>query len=246
MSNDIKSILERMAVLEGKTTPVSVKHGLNPQQKSVHQLPALFKPRDISTVLKSKTDPQHPMKGKLVGDSVVPKQNALDEAMVDIEEDMIGKVKRDLTHYLDQLQQKISDDGRRDRDNTPIDKLEKKQHIDRDLKAKAVDAVAKRKAEEDYELDEDPTQQEIGVETPPAPIQDPQLPESAVKSYAMEDGSVLDCYGDQDRGFELRRGPRKLPTRFRNMDDTDMAVKLFQKRSAARDQDLDQDYIQER
>jgi hypothetical protein len=212
MSNDIKSILERMAVLEGKTTPVGVKHGLNPQQKSVHQLPALFKPRDISTVLKSKTDPQHPMKGKFVGDSVVPKQN----------------------------------DGRRDRDNTPIDKLEKKQHIDRDLKAKAVDAVAKRKAEEDYELDEDPTQQEIGVETPPVPIQDPQLPESAVKSYAMEDGSVLDCYGDQDRGFELRRGPRKLPTRFRNMDDTDMAVKLFQKRSAARDQDLDQDYIQER
>ena len=85
MSNDIKSILERMAVLEGKTTPVSVKHGLNPQQKSVHQLPALFKPRDISTVLKSKTDPEHPMKGELVGDSVKPKQNALDEAMGEIE-----------------------------------------------------------------------------------------------------------------------------------------------------------------
>ncbi len=87
MSNDIKSILERMAVLEGKITPVSVKHGLNPQQKSVHQLPALFKPRDISTVLKSKTDPEHPMKGELVGDSVEPKQNALEEAMGEIEED---------------------------------------------------------------------------------------------------------------------------------------------------------------
>ena len=246
MSNDIKSILERMAVLEGKTTPVSVKHGLNQQQKSVHQLPALFKPRDISTVLKSKTDPQHPMKGELVGDSVVPKENALDEAMIDIEEDMVGKVKRDLTHYLDQLQQKIADDGQRDRAETPIDKLEKKQNIDRALKAKAIDAVANRKAEEGYELDEDPTEQEIGVETPPPPIQDPQLPESAVKSYAMEDGTTLECWGDQARGFELRRGSRKLPTRFRNMDDTDMAVKLFQKRKAAQDQDLDQDYIQER
>ena len=246
MSNDIKSILERMAVLEGKTTPVSVKHGLNQQQKSVHQLPALFKPRDISTVLKSKTDPQHPMKGELVGDSVVPKQNALDEAMIDIEEDMVGKVKRDLTHYLDQLQQKISDDGQRDRSDKPIDKLEKKQRIDRDLKDKAIDAVAKRKAEEGNELDEDPTEQEIGVETPPPPMQDPQLPESAVKSYAMEDGTTLECWGDQARGFELRRGSRKLPTRFRNMDDTDMAVKLFQKRKAAQDQDLDQDYIQER
>ena len=246
MSNDIKRILERMAVLDGKTTPVDVKSGLNPQQKSVHQLPALFKPRSISTVLTSKKDPDHPMKGELVGDSERPKQNALDEAMVDIEEDMINKVKQDLTHYLDQLQQKIADDGRRDRDDTPIDKLQKKQNIDRALKAKAIDAVAKKQAEDSHALDEDPTQQEIGVEPPPPPIQNPQLPESAVKSYAMQDGTTLEAYGDQTRGFELRRGGRKLPTRFRNMDDADIAVKLFQKRKANQEQDLDQDYIEER
>ena len=246
MSNDIKSILERMAVLEGKITPVSVKHGLNQQQKSVHQLPALFKPRDISTVLKSKTDPEHPMKGELVGDSVEPKQNALEETMGEIEEDMVSKVKKDLTHYLDQLAKKMSDDGKRDRDDSPLDKLEKKQHVDRALKVKAVDAVQKRQAEENNELDEDPTQQELGVETPPPPMQDPQLPESAVKSYAMEDGIALEAYGDQTRGFELRRGSRKLPTRFRNIDDADIAVKLFQKRKANQEQDLDQDYIEER
>ena len=246
MSNDIKSMLERMAVLEGKITPVSVKHGLNQQQKSVHQLPALFKPRDISTVLKSKTDPEHPMKGELVGDSVEPKQNALEEAMGEIEEDMVSRVKKDLTHYLDQLAKKMSDDGQRDRDDSPLDKLEKKQQVDRALKVKAVDAVQKRQAEENYELDEDPTQQELGVETPPPPMQDPQLPESAVTSYAMEDGIALEAYGDQTRGFELRRGGRKLPTRFRNIDDADIAVKLFQKRKANQAQDLDQDYIEER
>jgi hypothetical protein len=246
MSNDIKSILERMAVLEGKITPISVKHGLNPQQKSVHQLPALFKPRDISTVLKSKTDPEHPMKGELVGDSVKPKQNALDEAMGEIEEDMVSRVKKDLTHYLDQLTKKMSDDGRRDRDDSPLDKLEKKTQIDRALKVKAVDAVEKKQAEEDQELAEDPTQQEIGSAAPPAPMQDPQLPESAVKSYTMEDGTTLEAYGDRARGFELRRGARKLPTRFRNMDDADIAVKLFQKRKANQAQDLDQDYIEER
>ena len=43
--NDIYSIVERLAILEGRITPASVKHGLNKQQKSVPQLPALFKPK---------------------------------------------------------------------------------------------------------------------------------------------------------------------------------------------------------
>jgi len=246
MSNDIKSILERMSVLEGKTTPVDVKHGLNAQQKSAGQLPALFKPKNISPTLSKKPYQKHPMDGKLVGDSIEPRQNALEEAMSEIEEDMVSRVKKDLTHYLDQLAKKMSDDGRRDRDDTPLDTLKKKTQIDRALKVKAVDAVEKKQAEEDQELAEDPTQQELGVETPPAPMQDPQLPESAVKTYTMEDGSMLECWGDKQRGFELRRGGRRLPTRFRNMDDADIAVKLFQKRKANQAQDLDQDYIEER
>ena len=53
MSNDIRDIIERLAVLEGRITPTDVKHGLNQQQKSAKQLPALFKPRDISTDRKS-------------------------------------------------------------------------------------------------------------------------------------------------------------------------------------------------
>lgn len=244
MSNDIKSILERMSVLEGKTTPVNVKHGLNLQQKSVHQLPALFKPKSASPVLNSKKDPEHPMHGELVGDSVEPKQTALEEAMVGIEEDMVSRVKRDLAYYLGQLGQKTSDDGQRDGPSKNLDKLEKKQRIDRDLLDKAVDAVEKKQAEEDQDITEDPTEQEIGTDAPATPIQDPQLPESAVKTYAMEDGSVVECYGDEQRGFELRRGSKALPTRFRNIGDADVAVKLFQKRKQP--QDISQDYIEER
>ena len=70
MSDPIHSILQRLALIEGKTTPAAVQHGLNPQQKSVPQLPALFRPKDISPVLKSKKDPKHPMSGYMVGDSV--------------------------------------------------------------------------------------------------------------------------------------------------------------------------------
>ena len=68
MSNDIRDILSRLTALEGKLTPVSVKHGLNKQQDSVPQLPALFKPKDISPTLSKKPYQKHPMDGWLVGE----------------------------------------------------------------------------------------------------------------------------------------------------------------------------------
>ena len=51
MTDPIYGIIERLALIEGKTTPVSVRHGLNKQQQGVPQLPALFKPQNISTTL---------------------------------------------------------------------------------------------------------------------------------------------------------------------------------------------------
>jgi hypothetical protein len=121
MSNDIRSILDRLATVEGR---------LSPAQQKVPQLPALFKPKHIRA-LGSKTDPAHPMDGYMVGDSIEPRRTALEEAMAEIEEDMLSKVKKDLTQYLDRLEQKVS--------------------INRDLKDKAVDAVEKGKAEEDLD-----------------------------------------------------------------------------------------------
>ena len=138
MSNDIRSILDRLATVEGR---------LSPAQQKVPQLPALFKPRHIRA-LGAKTDPAHPMDGYMVGDSVEPRRTALEEAMAEIEEDMISKVKKDLTQYLDRLEKKVS--------------------IDRELKDKAVDAVKKGKAEEDLDEfapaggdDREPDEEEI-------------------------------------------------------------------------------------
>jgi hypothetical protein len=70
------------------------------------------------------------------------------------------------------------------------------------------------------------------------------MAEAPVKTYPMEDGSVLECYGDEERGFEIRRDGRKLPTRFRNTNDADMAVKIFQKRNNK--PQGNQDYLEER
>lgn len=238
MSSDIRSILERLAAVEGKLTPVSVKKGLNPQQTRVPQLPALLKPSKIS-VLGADTDPQHPLKGYAVGasESQQSARNALEEAMQEVEEDMLSKVKKDLTQYLD--------------------RLEKKVRIDRELTDKAKDAVEKHKAEEevaedDYEMSEPETDHAIQDKVDTA-LANPQQPianmESApVKTYAMENGTTLECYGNETDGFTLRRGDRELPSKFKNLDHADMAVKLFNKRRAmaqAQSQS-NQDYVDEK
>jgi len=310
MSNDIRSILDRLATVEGR---------LSPAQQKVPQLPALFKPRNIRA-LGSKTDPAHPMDGYMVGDSVEPKRTALEEAMAEIEEDMISKVKRDLTTYLD--------------------RLEKKVHVDRDLKDKAVDAVQKGKAEEDLDEfalpggdDREPDEEEIlrqlaaqwwngteqqmakaqdtlaamgweigqdesgdddagvfviragdengnsymafphseldlneEIDTDPAAMQGPSdpgdtevahaaeldvanklgAPQAPVATFEMADGVALECCGDDDQGYELRRGGKTLPSRFRSLDDAGIAVKLFQARRQAQQRNSDTDYIEER
>ena len=242
MSDSIHKIIERLALIEGRVTPVSVQHGLTKQQRDVPQLPALFKPRSISPVLGSKTDPKNPFKGYMVGDSVQPARNPLEEAMQEVEEDMVSKVKANFADYLE--------------------KLEKQNHLDSHLVSKA-----KRDLEigDDEEVDEatwdadvappsDPGDTEAAhsiedhlaadAAAPAAPMS--AVSESPVKTYPMEDGSCFECYGDQESGFEIRRAGRSLPTRVPRMDHADMAVRLFQKRHKAAQQNSNQDYIQEK
>ena len=116
MTPDFRDLLTRMTEIdEAAITPVGVKSGLNRQQRSADQLSAEFRPRKIK-VLGSATDPQHPMQGKAVGsnESLEP-NNQLAETMAEIEEDMLGRMRRDLNAYLDQLQDRVADDGKRER-----------------------------------------------------------------------------------------------------------------------------------
>ena len=316
MSNDIRDIIRRLDMVEGR---------LSPAQQKVPQLPALFKPRHIRA-LGSKTDPAHPMDGYMVGDSAEPRRTALEEAMAEIEEDMISKVKKDLTTYLD--------------------KLEKKVAVSRDLKDKAVDAVEKGRAEEDLDEfapvggdDREPDEEEIlrqlaaqwwngteqqmakaqntlaamgweigqdesgdddagvfviragdengdsymafnhsdldlneEIDTDPAAMQGPsdpldtetahsielgvanklsapQAPQAPQATFEMADGIALECWGDDQQGYELRHGEKRLPSRFKSLDDAGMAVRLYQARKQKQqrpEQDLSQDYIEEK
>jgi hypothetical protein len=235
MSNDIRDIIERLAILEGRITPVDVKHGLNADQKSVKQLPALFKPKDISPTLSKTPYQKHPMDGWLVGEEVADEEadkDIVEEAKVD-EEKLLDKVKKSLTDYLASVEEK----------------LEKK--IDRDLgeKPKARDIGEKNKNDKDLvakeqELDEDPTQEDPVIQTPTMPQQDPTYAESyAVKTIEMSPGKICEIHGNEKLGFEIRHGNRKLPSRFRNLDEAVMAVEMFCSRQ--RKQDESQDYIEE-
>ena len=239
MTDPIYGIIERLALIEGKTTPVSVRHGLNKQQQGVPQLPALFKPRDISPTLTKKPYQAHPLDGYMVG------ENALAEAMQEVEEDMISRVKGQFADYLE--------------------KLEKENHLDSRLvrKAKAElniddDPQTEDEVEENATWDQDvqpigdPADTEVahGVEdhiaaavaAPASPMS--AMSESPVRTYTLEDGTCLECWGDDESGYEVRHGERSLPTRFPRIDHADMAVKLFQKRRQRQDQS--QDYIEER
>ena len=227
-SSDIRSILDRLATVEGKLTPVGVKHGLNPQQKSVNQLPALFKPHGIRA-LGNKTDPQHPMHKELVGDSVESDKTTLEEAMQEVEEDMLSKVKKDLTQYLDQL--------------------EKKVRVDRELKDKAKDAIEKHTAEEeieenDYELTDPGTVHDVVSKIDTAAAQ----PQQPIKVMELDDGAIFEIHGDEGSGYEIRHGGRSLQSRFRTSDEAGMAVDLFRahRQRNRPEQDLSQDYIEER
>lgn len=119
MNNEIRNILEVLNTLEGKLTPVAVKHGLNPQQTSVDQLPADFEPKNIKA-LGSKTDPQHPAKNYFVGE---------ESKEMPVDEDVLGKIKRGLNDYLKTIEKEIKGDS----------DLKNKKPDTRELQAKSKD-----------------------------------------------------------------------------------------------------------
>lgn len=233
MSNDIRDIIERLAILEGRITPVDVKHGLNADQKTVKQLPALFKPKDISPTLSKTPYQDHPMDGWLVGeeDEEADKE-IVEEARVE-EEKLLDKVKKSLTDYLQSVEEK----------------LEKK--IDRDLgeKPAARDIGAKDKTDRDLvateqELEEDPTQEDPVIQAGTTPVENPTYAESAcVKSMVLENGAMFEIHGNERTGFEIRHGNRTMKSRFKNIDEAAMAIEMFRARQKKDNQS--QDYIEE-
>ena len=228
--NDIYTIVERLRMLE---------EGLNANQRSVNQLGATFRPKTVA-VLTAKTDPKNPMAGKMVGGC--EESEELEEAVAN--EDVLEKVKNSFVDYLKSIEDKYRDSHLKD-----------KKHEDTDIKEKTKqdsDLVAKENREIDppefdSEVEED---SELGSalsgEIPAAqPAGEPgvSMKEAApVKTVANEQG-LWEMHGDEHSGFEIRHGNRKLPTRFKNLDEAELALEMFNSRRKKRDEAAD--YIDE-
>lgn len=234
MSNSMHDIVKRLAILEGRITPTQPQGSQNPQQKSVHQLPALFKPGRGGPILGGDPDKPAVTKGYFVGaESEENKEESIEEALA-TEEKLLDKVKKSFIDYLDSVEDAVEKKKDRDIGDRPADREIGK-------KSQPKDIVSKVK-----ELEEDPTQEPAPADTPTASIQEPTYAAQAsapVKTITLEDGRVCEIYGDERTGFEIRHGNRKLPSRFRNLDHATMAMEMYQARCRASNESAD--YIDE-
>jgi hypothetical protein len=227
MKDDIYSIVERLAILEGRITPTSVKSGLNSQQKSVPQLPALFKANGIN-VLGNKTDPKHPMHGYAVGSN-----ESVELGEADVAEDMLGQVKKSFADYLQSIEDRVAQD-RDIQDRKPDNKeVQANRPSSKGLQIKVAT--------------EDATQEDPVIQTP-SPVQvNPITAESVpVKTMECGLGMVFEIHGDEHTGFEIRRGNRSLKSRFENLDHAVIACEMFRAKMNRRLPDEISDYIEER
>ena len=227
MNDDIAKILNRLRMIESDLTPVSVKHGLNKQQKSVPQLPALFKPENISPVLTTDTQ-KKPLGKNMFGDSKEPV--ALARRMKEIDEDMLNSVKQDLGQYLDYLEARKDDE---------LD--DKKKRLVRQAAEKVQDRnPAKPGNQDEYSETEEPMLSGTAQMSPVS------VGEAAhIKTIALEDGTCLECWEHPESGFEIRHGDRVLPSRFRSLDEAEMAVEMFRAHCRSLPQDPSDDYLEE-
>jgi len=199
--NNIYTIVERLRTLE---------EGLDKNQRSANQLSATFRPKTVA-VLTAKQDPKNPMAGKLVGgnESVDDDEEPLEEAIA--KEDVLDRVKASFADYL----KTVTDEIRQDSD------LKHKKKEDTDIKEKNTqDRTLVAKQQKIKETDSELDSALSGVVPAAQPAGEPgvSIKETGpVKTIANECG-LWEVHGDESTGFEIRRGQRPLPTRFRNLD----------------------------
>jgi hypothetical protein len=230
--DEIYTIMQRLALIESTITPDNVAKGLNAQQRSVPQMPALFKMPKQGPVLGGNPNKKAPSAGYMVGssESAENDEEALEEAVAS--EDKLDRVKKSFADYLDSIADEKKDTDLKDRVRVDRD-ISKRPAKDASIIAKQIVGVA-----------EDPTEENPIIQMPTTPVQEPTYAESApVKTVALEDGRACEIHGDERAGFEIRHGGRAMKSRFKNLDQAQMALEMYQARQ--RKQDLSADYIEE-
>jgi len=215
--NDIYSIVERLRMLE---------EGLDTNQKSVNQLSATFRPKTVS-VLTSPKDPKNPLAGKLVGGS-----ESVERDETAVAEDVLDKVKKSFADYLSNIADEIKQDTDLKAKTTGDSDIKEKNKQDRDLVAKQT---------EDTEIGA-ALSGEIPAEQPAGEPGVSMKETTAVKTVANESG-LWEVHGDDVAGFEIRHGKRAMKSKFKTINEAEMALEIFNRRQRRRDDAAD--YIDE-
>lgn len=206
--NDIYSIVERLRLIEANLSPTSTRKGLTAQQKSVHQMPALFKPK-TQKILGGNPNAKNPMSGYMVGsDESVEREETMLEA--EMAEDVLEKVKSSFKDFIKQAEESIDKE------------VQEKKREDTDLKSK------------------DKTDRDLIVKV--APVAEDPVQSAPIKTMTTECG-IYEMHGNERDGFEIRSAGRCLPTRFKNLDQAQMAVEMFLARQQKKNES--QDYLDE-
>jgi len=235
MTNDMYSIIERLAILEGRIAPKDSKPITETKQKK----PVLFNNL------------------RKVSEDVTPMVGGVEFAEDTMEEDVLSKVKSSLADYLHSAEADLAQD--RDllaKKKQDLD-LKKKELRDLALQSKPNTRLKNMKTQD---IEEDPTQEPAAGEAP-AMLTDPTLPES-MKSAPVKTvhvpvdeevglsgggGAVLiEIHGDERVGFRIRRAGKELPRRFKSLAECEMALEMYMaRRKAQKVADESADYIEE-
>jgi hypothetical protein len=234
MTNDMHSIIQRLAVLEGRITPSDSKPITETKQKR----PALF------NNLK-KTD-----------EMFMPAVGGVEMAEDSMEEDVLSKVKKSLADYLHSTDAEIVQDReilakkKQDRD------LTQKKLRDLTLQPKP-DHLADMEAQD---IEEDPNQTPAGGEAPAgltdptyaesigsAPVKTIHVPVDEEVGLSGGGGAVLvEIHGDERDGFRICRAGKELPRRFSSLAECEMALEMYMaRRKSQKAADESADYIEE-
>ena len=239
-----------------------ILESLDAAQKSVKQLPALFRPADTSPQLSGPYPGRNATLGYLVGEGEEP-ENAMRQAVT---RRIVNRHPEWIVKYGVEFLMQVIDDVTEDADdleeigssdvsayvNMVHDQLRDRGGDRSEMDDRTPFAEARDTATEDVL---DTMKRRLGdylQDVAKAIKKDPDLKDKipqaidqikSVKTLKTDDGHEIKITGNEDDGFRVSIKNRQSNTKFPNLDEATMAVEMFcaRRRSAAESQD----YIEE-